>query len=386
MKVLLLSDYAPSWEEAPPSRLLHLGREIARDGHEVRVVGPRGSTQPPEVAGVEVVSLPCRADGGLRQAFFPFRKDVLRHVRWCDALIVRGYWIGLGAFAYARVAGGKRRLYDYHGMNAAQQWAQGRRLRSVSTWFVEQSNLALATDILVISRAMMARLARRHARKAVFLENGVDEGFFEAGEASPDAAQTWRRRWGIPAGRPVFAMIAHFGEWFEPEVVVEAAARLKDRIALLVVGDGKGLKAARDEQQRRGLLNLHFAGILPHAEVRAILTHVAAACICPYRASWPGAKVPGHFAARKVKEYAAAGRPVLCSDVAGREAFLKDGETCLLYRAGDSADLARCMKDVIDQPGLAQRLGLGARDAVRSLSWHALYRASRLPALLQSLP
>jgi glycosyltransferase involved in cell wall biosynthesis len=382
MKVLLLTDYALSWDEAPPSRLLCLGREIARDNHTVRVAGSRPK-EVPQVAGVEVVSLPHRADGGLKQALFPLCKEVRDQVRWCDAVIVRGYWIGFWAFWYALVFGGKRRIYDFHGMNARQQWLDRRWLRSLSTWVIEQTILTLATDVIAVTRVFREQLSRRRfIRRSVLLENGVDAENFESCVTVPDDSDVVRRRLGVREGRPVFTIVAHFGSWFELEVVVRAAALLRDDIELLLVGDGQGLDAARNEQQRLGLLNVHFTGLLPHPEVRALLTGVTYACICPYNASWPAAQQPGFFVARKVKEYLAAGKPVLCSDVPGREAFLQDGDACLLYRAGDSEDLARRMKELVGRPELARRLGARGRELVQGFSWGALYRSSGLSILL----
>jgi len=384
MKVLLLTDYALSWDEAPPSRLLCLSREIARDNHTVRVAGSRPK-EVPQVAGVEVVPIPHRADGGLKQALFPLRKEVRDQVRWCDTVIVRGYWIGFWAFWYALVFGGKRRIYDFHGMNARQQWLDRRWLRSLSTWVIEQIILTLATDVIAVTRVFREQLSRRRfIRRSVLLENGVDAENFESCVTVPDGSHAVRRRLRIGSERPVFVVVAHFvGSWFEPEVVVRAAALLRDDIELLLVGDGRGLDAARNEQQRLGLANVHFTGTLPHRAVRELLTQLAYACICPYNASWPPARQPGFFVARKVKEYLAAGKPVLCSDVPGREAFLQDGDACLLYRAGDSEDLARRMKELVGRPELARRLGARGRELVQGFSWGALYRSSGLSTLLQ---
>jgi glycosyltransferase involved in cell wall biosynthesis len=383
VKVLLLTDHALSSNEAPPSRLLCLGREIARDGHAVRVVGAY-SPDVPEVAGINVIALPHRANGGLRQAVFPLRKEVREQVRWCDTVIVRGYWIGLWALLYAMVLGRKRRVYDFHGMNARQQWLDRRRLRSLSTWPIEQTVLTLATTVLVISRTLREQFSRSRFRKTLLLENGVDTAPFESGHPAPETAAVLGRL-GLRADRPVFVLIAHFGSWYEPEVVVQAAALAGEELELLLVGDGVGLADARRAQQRLGAANIHVSEPLPHRVVVDLL-QVAYACICPYKADWCASLPAGYFVSRKVKEYFAAGKPVMCSDVPQRETFLRDGETCVLYRAGDSDDLAKRMLELARNPERARQLGARGRELAQGFSWGRLYRDSGLRALLQEGP
>lgn len=378
MNILLLTDHSLTWDEAPPSRLLHLAREIAAGGHAVRVVGARGSATP-RVPGVTVLPLAHRTEGGWMRTLFPLRAAVREQVRWSDALIVRGYWIGFWALLQARLRGRKWRIYDFHGMNAIEQWVDGRRLRSVSTWLVEQAALSLATDVLAASGAFRGQLSARRLRKCLLLENGVDPGAFPA-QAEGGGDDEPRQEWGLRAGAPLFLMVAHFGSWLEPEVAVRAAASLREEIDLLVVGDGKGLEAARAEQRRLGAGNVHFTGVLPHGRVCRLLA-MAHACVCPYKASWPLSNQPDFFVSRKVKEYMAAGKPVVCPDIPGRGPLLREGETSVLYRAGDSGDLARRMGELVRDPLLARRLGERGRELAQGFSWGRLYLSSGLGEL-----
>lgn len=380
MKVLLLTDYALSWDDAPSSRLLCLGRELADDGHTVRVVGA-GGCERPHVDGVEVMPLPYPAAGGWAQFVFPLRRAVRDQVRWCDAVLVRGYWVAFWAFCYALCLRVNHRIYDFHGMNARQQWLDRRRLRSFSTWVIEQAVLTLATDILVIGRVLRERFTRRRS-KTLLLENGVRVNEFEtvaldAGSASVLGTLALR------PGRPVFVLVAHFGSWYEPQVVVRAAGLAGELLECLVVGDGPGLEAARRVRQQYGLSNVQILERLPHHVIRYLLTNVAYACLCPYDAAWCASLPAGYFVSRKVKEYFAAGKPVVCSDVPQRESFLRDGETCMLYRAGDSEDLARRMVDLAGQPERARRLGDRGRALVQEFSWQHTYRASGLSERLR---
>ncbi len=60
----------------------------------------------------------------------------------------------------------------------------------------------------------------------------------------------------------------------------------------------------------------------------------------------------------------ALGRPCVAARVIGLSDYLADGETGLFYPPGDAAGLARCLRRLLEDPDLASRLGLAAREAV----------------------
>ena len=55
------------------------------------------------------------------------------------------------------------------------------------------------------------------------------------------------------------------------------------------------------------------------------------------------------------------GKLVVGSDVGGIRELVRDGETGLLFRAGDAADLERALVRGIDDAGLRRRVGESAR-------------------------
>lgn len=60
-----------------------------------------------------------------------------------------------------------------------------------------------------------------------------------------------------------------------------------------------------------------------------------------------------------IREAYAAGLPVVASDLGGMRDMVRHERTGLLFRAGDSADLARCLRRLIEDPGLLFRLRAG---------------------------
>lgn len=367
VRVLLLTEYAPAWDTAPASRLLHLAREIARAGHEARVVGSATKGTPPRVEGVSVHALPHDATGPAR-AIFPFRRAVRQQLHWCDALLVRGYWVGFWPLLYSAVVRRQVRIYDFHGFVWKEQLQDGRPFRSLSTRILERLALVFSTTITVVSQGTMDELDARSRNKALLLPNAISIAEFEK---CPDVAATRSvcEKIGLQRGRTVFVAVAHFGPWLDAAEPVRAVAELAGEATLLLIGDGPGIDQARAERGRLEIENVCFAGRLSHTEVTTILCSVADACLCPYSGQWVHAHTPGFFASRKIMEYLAAGKPVIVSDVGGRPAFLAHGKNCLVYRAGDAHSLALAMKQVVQHGQAVSDLARNARHLAKNFTW-----------------
>jgi len=65
----------------------------------------------------------------------------------------------------------------------------------------------------------------------------------------------------------------------------------------------------------------------------------------------------------KVFEYMALAKPVIVSDIGGMSELVDDGDTGLLFHAGDPADLSEKIASVEADPAFAARLGAKAREA-----------------------
>jgi len=77
----------------------------------------------------------------------------------------------------------------------------------------------------------------------------------------------------------------------------------------------------------------------------------------------------------KPLEAMAMGKAVIGSDVGGVREILDDGRAGLIFRAGDAADLARCLETLFRDPVARQALGeAGRRFAVEQRSWETLVR------------
>ncbi len=110
------------------------------------------------------------------------------------------------------------------------------------------------------------------------------------------------------------------------------------------------------------------AGKVPPADVPALYS-VADVLVYPREPS----RLTDLVTPLKPLEAMSMGKVVVGSDVGGLRELITDGETGLLFRAGDGVDLERALERALDDAGLQRRLGLDGRaHVVRSRDWRAL--------------
>jgi glycosyltransferase involved in cell wall biosynthesis len=125
-------------------------------------------------------------------------------------------------------------------------------------------------------------------------------------------------------------------------------------ITLTVVG-----KIASSEHAQvgsiRGVPGVQFIEFIEHAALKEIIRS-ASVCVVPFK------NVPdlAQTYPIKVLEYLSLGKPVVASDITGIRRLIIDGETGLLYRAGDAGELADKIRRLHSDPQLRATLSRNA--------------------------
>ncbi len=143
------------------------------------------------------------------------------------------------------------------------------------------------------------------------------------------------------------------------DVVSSAAIALESdpRLLYLVVGDGPSLDEMRRECGRSGLeARFRFVGWVDHERVPSFL-NLSDLVVLP---SAYETQALVYF------ETQACGCLILASDVAGAREVIEDGETGLLFRAGDIEDLAAKTLWAAGRPVERERIGALGREQVRA--------------------
>ena len=206
---------------------------------------------------------------------------------------------------------------------------------------------------IVAPSTFMVEQFRRYLGDAVpirIIPNVIDVGHYP-----------YRHR---PAVEPRLLWMRTFHEWYHPEMaidVLEDVRRTHPGAILTMAGQEKGLgEAVRAEARRRGLAGaVRFPGFLgPADKLREFDTHDI------YLNTNRVDNMPV-----SILEAGAFGLPVVATAVGGVPHLLRDGENGLLVPGEDATAMARAVRRLVDEPGLAATLSTNGRRLAESCAW-----------------
>lgn len=201
-----------------------------------------------------------------------------------------------------------------------------------------------ADAVLAVSADLAERMRRAGARD-------VGMAVVPAPAAGPPAAEeVARARSDIgAAGRQVVLAVGRLAPQKGFDVLVDAAARLRDREppALLAFAGEGPLAAPLAARARAAGVEARFLGARP--DIPALL---AAADVVAVPSRWEGQPLA-------LQEALRAGRPVVASRAGGIPALTGE-QAALLVPPADPAALAAAIASVLDDPALASRLAAAA--------------------------
>jgi len=198
------------------------------------------------------------------------------------------------------------------------------------------------------------------------LPNGVELERFRPGPAEPDVEVIYT---------------GSLDGWKGVDVLIDAVARLPERVRLRLVGFGEPpvVEATLARARDRGLGDrLEFLGYRPHHEVPELLARARIVAV-----STSGRFLEGRrfTCPMKLLEAMAAGRPVVATNLPSIREHVDHEREALLFEDGSSESLAAAIRRLLDDEKLASRLGAAGRAKAEAYSWSR--RADRLIAFLE---
>lgn len=179
--------------------------------------------------------------------------------------------------------------------------------------------------------------------RVTVIPNAVDVANFAFG-VPPDPAL--RSRLGLD-GATVIGFAGSFYGYEGIHLLIEAAARLapqRPELRVLLVGGGVQEDALRAQAARLGLGDrVIFTGRVPHAQVQRYYELID---VLAYPRE--SMRLTELVTPLKPLEAMAQGRLFVASDVGGHKELIRDGDTGVLFRAGDAAALAQTLERVLD--------------------------------------
>jgi glycosyltransferase involved in cell wall biosynthesis len=290
----------------------------------------------------------------------------VRAIRHVDVLYVRAHPVALPLLLVARVTrtttvlevnGHTSDLTDVYRRLAPA----GRALVAV-----DRAVLRMACVVVAVSPGLAARVTAdvRGRVPVTVIPNAADPRLFR-----PDVDGRLR----LPV--PYVAYCGALAPWQGLETVLGAVTSpdWPSHVALVIAGGGplrtQIVAAAAAEESR-----VRYLGILPHAEVPAVLAGSLAVV---------SVRTQPHASPVKLFEAFACGVPVVASAVPGQSELVESHECGLLIPPSDAGSLARAVTLLAARPELRERLAANAAKASRGQDWDA--RAADLIEVVENM-
>ncbi len=233
-----------------------------------------------------------------------------------------------------------------------------RMTRSQESWVVKHAD-AITTICQGLQDDLIARGTGRE--KITVIPNAVDiEQFGPSGQ--PDLAL--QQQLGL-AGSRVLGFIGSFYAYEGLDLLLDALAEILYHlpdIKVLLVGGGPQEQNLRAQAQRLSIVDrIVFTGRVPHHEVNRYYDLVDVLVYARHSMRLTDLVTP-----LKPLEAMAQGRLFVASDVGGHKELIHNGQTGLLFPAGDAHALARTVMNLLDHPDQWPRLKANGRKFVES--------------------
>ncbi|MGM0771046.1 MAG: glycosyltransferase family 4 protein [Halobacteriota archaeon] len=287
-----------------------------------------------------------------------------------DYVVIRGYDTIL-LYPFLKIL--NIRIYtDYHGKYKNELIQQDRHLRAFFVDHIERLSLYLADKIIVVSGGVIAQI-EEYKDKCIYLPNGID--IDKINDTSHECPIK------LPDNKRIIGFIGNWEQFMKIGDVCECLEYTDSCTGVII---GKGYKADHIMNKYGDLENVIFTGKLQREDVYALL-HKFDICILPYDKEDKHSLYPDYFSSRKAKEYIAAGKPIIVSDVKGRESWLIENQSCLLYESGNPKDLAEKVNTILNNQELYDKICTNNRELSRNFTWDAIIDQSGLIADIQDI-
>lgn len=244
-----------------------------------------------------------------------------------------------------------------------------------SEW-LERNLYAHADQIVVNSPGFIPHVRARGGDKVELIPNGADPAMF----ATPLTGEPFRRQHNLE-GKFVALYAGAHGLSNDLQVILEAAALLQaeNKIAFVLLGDGKEKPKLVKQAAEMGLRNVHFLSPVPKSEMPQALA-AADACIAIlkpielYKTVYPN----------KVFDYMAAGKPVVLAIDGVIRSVVEEARAGVFVPPGNPVALAQAVQKLANDPEWGKQMGADGQEYVK-LHFNRVKLAEQLARLIEGL-
>jgi PEP-CTERM/exosortase A-associated glycosyltransferase len=379
VKILHVLDHSIPLHSGYSFRTLYILREQRRLGWvTAQLTSPKqGNTEGDleQIEGLQFHRTPCRQDASLLAQMVATARRLDELVLEVQPSLIHAHSPVLVALPSLWV-GARRGLPVVYEMRASWEDAAishgtttGRSPRYRVSRAVESLALRRADHVTTICEGLRQDIARRGvpSERITVIPNAVDSTAFRLGTEGDSLLSS---RLGL-AGRIVVGFVGSFYAYEGLHLLVAAMGRLLSRhpdIRLLLVGGGPEEGALRRQTKQSGFdEKILFTGRIPHHEVQRYYDLIDVL-------AYPRVSIRLTELVTPLKplEAMAQGRLFVASDVGGHRELVRNGETGILFQAGNVDALAQAIAGLLDNRSGWDEMRARARAFVeRERTWAA---------------
>jgi PEP-CTERM/exosortase A-associated glycosyltransferase len=230
-----------------------------------------------------------------------------------------------------------------------------------AVWQLELNAMRRVDMVVPIARGIRDELARRGIpeEKLAIVPNGVDSGRF-----MPVPRDEARAKAIGLADCFVIGFIGSIRRLEGLGTLLSAYGllrRKRERIGLVIVGDGPDLKALEAQAREMGLAGVVFAGNVPHADIASWYS-ILDVLVYPRLK----AVINERVTPLKPLEAMALGKVCVGSNVGGLMELIRNDDNGVIFDAGNPTALAAALLGLMDDPGRRRRLVAAGINYVRN--------------------
>ena len=381
MTVMIVGTSELGHNQSESSRKWHISNALNKYGIPTIIVGKK-SESGDDIVGANVIAVKQISGGFIGSLLLRVQISLVALkvilTEKVDKVIVRGCDLPLLAL-FIKIFN-KEMIYDFHGYLYKEEAAEGRVVRSKITKLFDLLMPMWADCISAVSEGTRNQLPKKYLKKTIVLPNGVDLELFK-GEISDKEKDELKERYDIPKDKKIVGFVGNWEPWMGIEDMINASMYLdRDSIQMLIVGKGHNFDELYRDAKNNPLVT--FTGNVSHFQAVNLLK-LMDICIVPYTKNIFCAGATGYFSSRKTKEYLAAGKPIIMSNIIGRESSLEEAENVVSYKPGDAKDLASKIKLLLNDEQLYKKMSENNKKLSEEFSWESLVEKSGLVDILR---
>ncbi len=256
-------------------------------------------------------------------------------------------------------------IYETHGFAYKEHLYNNKRMKAIFSKLIENSILKMVDYVVTNTQKLSENIIEKFLKlngKVFVVPNGIDLDEFKN---LKDIEKGQSAKW--------VGFVGNWEYWIEIEDLLKLSD-LSESLNVVVVGEGHNYSAMKQKYPK-----VRFTGKLPKNLALSYLNKMDI-CVNP----WSSNAIFGEKSARKTFEYLILGKPIIVSNVIGKEDFLIEDESCLVYEPGDVKSLLSKVNVLLDDTDKYRLISENSKKLGQNFTWSNILKKSKLETIRAS--